>query len=66
MHDMYSEKLVRRKPSSKIIAIKAAIATATMFLAYLAFYILCSSLQLIGFMPIAVAAIIFVGWKAFT
>ncbi len=66
MHDMYSEKLIRRKPSSKIIAIKAAIATATMFLAYLAFYILCSSLELIGFMPIAVAAIIFVGWKAFT
>lgn len=66
MHDMYSEKLIRRKPSSKIIAIKTAIATVTMFLAYLAFYILCSSLELIGFMPIAVAAILFVGWKAFT
>ena len=66
MLDMYSEKLVRRKPSTKTIVLKAAIATLTMFLAYLVFYIFSSSLQLIGFMPIAVAAIIFVGWKAFT
>jgi len=66
MNDMYSEKLVRRKPSSKIIAIKAAIATVTMLLAYFAFYFLCSSLSLIGFMPAAVALIIFIGWKAFT
>lgn len=66
MLDMYSEKLVRRKPSTKTIVLKAAIATLTMFLAYLVFYIFSSSLQLIGFMPIAVAAILFVGWKAFT
>ncbi len=66
MQDMYSEKLVKRKPSSRILAIKAAIATVTMFLAYLAFYIFSSSLELVGFMPVAVAAIIFVGWKAFT
>ena len=66
MLDMYSEKLVRRKPSVKIIVLKAAIATVTMLLAYLVFFIFCSSLKLVGFMPIAVAAILFLGWKAFT
>lgn len=66
MTDMYTEKIVRRAPSSKIIAIKAVIATVTMFLAYIVFYILCSSMQLIGFMPAAVALILFVGWKAFS
>ena len=66
MNDMYSEKLVRRSPSGKIIALKLAIACVTMLLGYIVFFIFCSSMSLIGFMPAAVAAIIFLGWKAFT